>query len=72
MRDVAEYTGAEEENGVVVGSGVTEGISRARGGMGLVTVGETEEGKKGYEYYRPAFLQAEKEGLLKTVRLETV
>ena len=54
-----------------MGRGSTEGISRARGGLGLVTVAETEEGKKGYDIYRPAFVQTEREGLLKTVRLET-
>ena len=57
---------------VVVGRGDIEGISRARGGMGLVTVAETEEGKEWYEVWRPGFVQAEREGLLKMVRLETV
>ena len=67
VREVVDYTGAEEELVVVVGSGDTEGISRARGGMGLVTVAETEKGKEMYEIYRLAFVQAEKLGLVQLV-----
>ena len=41
-----------------------EGISRARGVLRLVTLGDTEEWKKVYKVLQPAFIQAEKEGLL--------
>ena len=67
VRSVMDYTGAEEEKVVVVGSGQPEGISRARGMMGLVTVWETEEGKRGYELMRPGYVQAEKLGLVQLV-----
>ena len=53
MRDVADYFGAEKEQMVaVVESGPTEGIIRARGGLGLVTVWETEKGKENYKLLR--------------------
>ena len=64
VRKAVEYVGAEVEQVVMVGAGAVEGISRARGVMGLVTLEDTGEGKICYKEYQPAYIQAEEEGLL--------
>jgi hypothetical protein len=70
VRRLVEYTGAEVEQVVTVGPGHVEGISRARGVLGLVTLGDTGVGKKGYKMFQPAYIQAEEEGLLEKLQFD--
>ena len=70
VRRTGEYVGAEVEQVVLVGVAEAEGISRARGGLGLVTLWNTEKGKKYYKVWKPAYIQAEKEGLLEKIQFD--